>query len=97
MTRRNGEIILFWRICHLDIFNRYEIDRYHNISLSLKNVMFVECLKFVLFNWYSVEFSGNQSNCRICILIGECCTGVESLEILELVEFVELPGKAGRS
>ena len=20
MTRRNGEIILFWRICHLDIF-----------------------------------------------------------------------------
>ena len=21
---------------------------------------------------------GNQSNCRICILIGECCTGVDS-------------------
>ena len=41
MTRRKEEIILFWRICHLDIFYRYEIDRYHNISLSLKNVMFV--------------------------------------------------------
>ena len=47
MTRRNGEIILFWRIC--------QFDRYRNISLSLKNVMFV---KFVeLLNWYSVEFS----------------------------------------
>ena len=34
MTRRNGEIILFWRIC--------QFDRYRNISLSLKNVMFVE-------------------------------------------------------
>ena len=39
-------------------------------------------------------FCGNQSNCRICILIGECWNGVESLEILELVE---LPGKAGMS
>ena len=34
MTRRNGEIILFWRMC--------QFDRYRNISLSLKNVMFVE-------------------------------------------------------
>ena len=34
MTRRNGEIILFWKIC--------QFDRYRNISLSLKNVMFVE-------------------------------------------------------
>ena len=40
---------------------------------------------------------GNQSNCRICILIGECCNGVETLEVLELVEFVELPGEAGMS
>ena len=31
---------------------------------------------------------------RICILIGECWNGVDSLEILELVE---LPGKAGMS
>ena len=29
-------------------------------------------------------FCGNQSNCRICILIGECWNGVDSLEILEL-------------
>ena len=28
-------------------------------------------------------FCGNQSNCRICILIGECWNGVDSLEILE--------------
>ena len=28
-------------------------------------------------------FNGNQSNCRICILIGECWNGVDSLEILE--------------
>ena len=34
MTRHNGEIILFWRMC--------QFDRYRNISLSLKNVMFVE-------------------------------------------------------
>ena len=45
-------------------------------------------------------FCGNQSNCRICrnyricILIGECWNGVDSLGILE---FVELPGEAGRS
>ena len=32
--------------------------------------------------------------CRICILIREYWNGVDSLEILELVE---LPGKAGRS
>ena len=48
MTRRKEEIILFWRICHLDIFYRYEIDRYHNISLSLKNVMFVVIVQLVL-------------------------------------------------
>ena len=35
-----------------------------------------------------MKFSGNQSNCRICILIGECWNDVE---------FVELPGKAGMS
>ena len=28
-------------------------------------------------------FCGNQSNCRICILIGECWNGLDSLEILE--------------
>ena len=28
-------------------------------------------------------FCGNQSNCRVCILIGECWNGVDSLEILE--------------
>ena len=91
------EIILFWRICHLDIFYRYTFDRYHNISLSLKNVMFVVCIVQLVLGGV---FCGNQSNCRICricricILIGECWNGVDSLEILELVE---LPGKAGRS
>ena len=29
------------------------------------------------------SFCGNQSNCRICILIGECWNGVDSLEIME--------------
>ena len=78
------ELILFWRIC--------QFDRYRNISLSLKNVMFV---MFVIAQLVlGGVFCGNQSNCRICILIGECWNGVESLEILELVE---LPGKAGMS
>ena len=69
-------------------------DRYHNISLSLKNVMFVVCFVQLVLGGV---FCGNQSNCRICricILIGECWNGVDSLEILE---FVELPGKAGWS
>ena len=83
-------IILFWRICHLDILTDTYFDRYRNISLSLKNVMFVVCnVQLVL----SGVFCGNQSNCRIvelCILIGECWNGVDSLEILELVE---LPGR----
>ena len=61
--------------------------------------MFVECL--YLLNWYSVEFSVETNrtveiaeSCRICILIGECWNGVDSLKMLELVE---LPGKAGWS
>ena len=76
MTRRKEEIILLWRIC--------QFDRYRNISLSLKNVMFV-IVQLVL----GGVFCGNQSNCRncricrICILIGECWNGVDSLEILE--------------
>ena len=70
------EIILLWRIC--------QFDRYRNISLSLKNVMFVMSViaQLVL----GRVFCGNQSNCRncrICILIGECWNGVDSLEILE--------------
>ena len=72
----------------------HEIDRYHNISLSLKNVMsvmFVEMFVIAQLVLGGV-FCGNQSNCRICILIGECWNGVESLETLELVEFEELPG-----
>ena len=77
MTRCKGEIILFWRIC--------QFDRYRNISLSLKNVMFVKnvCNCPTGTRW---SFCGNQSNCRICricILIGECWNGVDSLEILE--------------
>ena len=40
---------------------------------------------------------GSVENCRICILIRECWNGVDSLEILERVEFAGLPGKAGRS
>ena len=93
------EIILFWRICHLDILIHAYFDRYHNISLSLKNVMSVEMFVIVQLVLGGV-FCGNQSNCRICricricILVGECCNGLDSLEILELVE---LPGKAGRS
>ena len=78
------DLILFWRIC--------QFDRYRNISLSLKNVMFV-IAQLVL----SGVFCGNQlncRNCRICILMGECWNGVDSLEILELVE---LPGMTGMS
>ena len=69
------EIILFWRICHLDIFTDTRFtcsDRYHNISLSLKNVMFVECL--YLLNWYLVEFSVETNR---------------TVEIVESVEYVE--------
>ena len=68
------EIILLWRIC--------QFDRYRNISLSLKNErMFVMSViaQLVL----GGVFCGNQSNCRICILIRECWNGVDSLEILE--------------
>ena len=64
------DLTLFWRIC--------QFDRYRNISLSLKNVMFV-IAQLVL----GGVFCGNQSNCRICILIGECWNGMDSLEILE--------------
>ena len=70
------DLILLWRIC--------QFDRYRNISLSLKNVMFV-IAQLVL----GGVFCGNQSNCRncricrMCILIGECWNGVDSLEILE--------------
>ena len=91
------EIILFWRICQIDIFTDACFDRYHNISLSLKNVMFVVCIVQLVLGGV---FCGNQLNsrncriCRICILIGECWNGVDSLEILELVE---LPGNAGMS
>ena len=70
LDKRKEEIILFWRIC--------QFDRYRNISLSLKNVMYV-IAQLVL----GGVFCGNQSNCRICILIGECWNGVDSLEILE--------------
>ena len=86
-------IILFWRICHLDILIDTYFDRYHNISLSLKNVMFVECIVQLVLGGVFCE---DQSNyricriCRICILIRECRNGVDSLEILELVE---LPGR----
>ena len=54
-------------------------DRYRNISLSLKNVMFVVmyCLRLVL-NGVS---GGNQSVCRICILIEE------------MLEHVVMPGR----
>ena len=75
------EIILLWRIC--------QFDRYRNISLSLKNVMSV-IAQLVL----GGVFCGNQSNCRICILIGECWNGVDSLEILE---HCRIAWKVGRS
>ena len=73
LDKTKEEIILLWRIC--------QFDRYRNISLSLKNVMFVMSViaQLVL----GGVFCGNQSNCRICILIGECWNGVDSLEILE--------------
>ena len=29
-------------------------------------------------------FCGNQSNCRICILIRECCNGLDSLELCRI-------------
>ena len=35
-------------------------DRYRNISLSLKNVMFVEC---PVFDWYSMEFLVETNRC----------------------------------
>ena len=68
------DLILFWRIC--------QFDRYRNISLSLKNVMFVMFVVIAQLVLGGV-FCGNQSNCRICILIRECWNGVDSLEILE--------------
>ena len=79
LDKTKEEIILLWRIC--------QFDRYRNISLSLKNVMFVMSViaQLVL----GGVFCGNQSNCRncrICILIGECWNGVDSLEILEILE-----------
>ena len=43
-------------------------------------VMFVVCIVQLVLGG---AFCGNQSNCRICILIGECWNGVDSLEILE--------------
>ena len=63
-------------------------DRYRNISLSLKNVMFVVmyCLRLVL-NGVS---GGNQSVCRICILIEEMLERVESLDTL--VHWIALEG-----
>ena len=66
-----------------------QFDRYRNISLSLKNVMFV---MFVIAQLvHSVEFSVETNRtveivriCRICILRRECWNGVDlSLEILE--------------
>ena len=48
-------------------------DRYHNISLSLKNVMFVMFVE--LLNWYSVEFSVETNRT------------VGSVEIVEYVEY----------
>ena len=80
------DLILLWRIC--------QFDRYRNISLSLKNVMFV-IVQLVL----GGVFCGNQSNCRncricrICILIGECWNGVDSLEILEILEHCRIAWK----
>ena len=64
---------------------RVNSDRYRNISLSLKNVMFVVCIVQLVLGGV---FCGNQSNCRICILIGEC---------LEKLESVEMPGEAEMS
>ena len=45
-------------------------------------------------------FCGNQSNCRICricILIGECWNGVDSLEILERCRIAWKGWKTGMS
>ena len=39
---------------------------------------------------------GNQPMCRICILIGECCNGVEPWmhwKVLEVLECVVMPGR----
>ena len=55
LDKTKEEIILFWRIC--------QFDRYRNISLSLKNVMFV---MFVIAQLVlGGVFCGNQSNCRM--------------------------------
>ena len=72
MTRRLKEL-------NSILENMSTFDRYRNISLSLKNVMFVVmyCLPLVL-NRIS---GGNQSVCRICILIEE------------MLERVVMPGR----
>ena len=74
LDKTKEEIILLWRIC--------QFDRYRNISLSLKNVMFVEMFVIAQLVLGGVSVETNQ-NCRICILAGECWNGVDSLEILE--------------
>ena len=51
--------------------------------------MFVVCIVQLVLGGVSVETNRTGIVCRICILIGECWNGVDSLEILELVE---LPG-----
>ena len=67
--------------------------------VSLTNIPFFEDWKFVVCNvstgsrW---SFCGNQSMCRICILIGECCNGVEPWtcwKVLEVLKHVVMPGR----
>ena len=73
-------------------------DRYRNISLSLKvNVCRMSCIRLAL-NGVS---GGNQSVCRISILIEEMLERVESLDtldstgrywiVLEVLERVVMP------
>ena len=70
MTRRKDAWILFWSACpFLPI---------------MQHLPFFEESKFVECNvstgtWWS--FCENQSMCGICILIGECCNRVESLDV----------------
>ena len=87
MTRRKEEIILFWRIC--------QFDRYRNISLSLKNVMFV-IVQLVL-GGVSVETNRTVEYAFWLENAGMGWIPWRYWRYWNIVEFEELPGKAGRS